>query len=95
MALDTRSRILAHLCQAGLTSARANDLLDAYADEIADRVDRRPPFGRSSHVPHVPAGFKDPQSLPAATGCEHWRREHKEDLCAMSYCERCRYLEKL
>jgi hypothetical protein len=32
---------------------------------------------------------------PPAVGCEHWRREHRTDLCPMGHCGRCRYLERL
>ncbi|MFF7198312.1 hypothetical protein ACFZAM_31970 [Streptomyces sp. NPDC008079] len=28
----------------------------------------------------------------AATGCEHWRREHRSDLCETARCARCQYL---
>ncbi|QXE36195.1 hypothetical protein KQY30_20060 [Streptomyces sp. GMY02] len=37
----------------------------------------------------------DPDTLPSAPGCEHWRREHRADLCPHPTCDRCRHLAKL
>jgi hypothetical protein len=68
-----------------------------YAEALAsvDRsVSRRPP-AVEPRVSGTLAGFTDPDTLPKAPGCEHWRREHRDDLCPMRHCQYCRYLEKL
>lgn len=38
MPSDSRARLIAYLCQAGLSVARANAVLDVYTEEIAERV---------------------------------------------------------
>ena len=52
-------------------------------------------FEPDERSPHMPAGYTDPDTLPMAPGCEHWRREHRDDLCPMSTCRRCQYLKRI
>ncbi|MGQ4353132.1 hypothetical protein [Streptomyces drozdowiczii] len=35
---DSRARLIAYLCQAGLSTVRANAVLDAYAHALAERI---------------------------------------------------------
>jgi hypothetical protein len=38
MASDSRARLISYLCQAGLSTARANAVLDDYAHGLADKI---------------------------------------------------------
>ncbi|MFL4491593.1 hypothetical protein ACJ6WD_10070 [Streptomyces sp. VTCC 41912] len=38
MASDSRARLIAYLCQAGLSTARANAVLDDYAHGLAEQI---------------------------------------------------------
>jgi len=38
MASDSRARLIVHLCQAGLSTARANAVLDDYASGLAEKI---------------------------------------------------------
>ncbi|MER6182981.1 hypothetical protein [Streptomyces sp. NPDC001652] len=38
MASDSRARLIAYLCQAGLSTARANAVLDAYGHGLAEKI---------------------------------------------------------
>ncbi|MEV4970550.1 hypothetical protein [Streptomyces scopuliridis] len=38
MPSDSRARLVAYLCQAGLGTARANGILDAYTEEITEKM---------------------------------------------------------
>jgi hypothetical protein len=95
MPSDSRARLIAYLCQAGLSTARANALLDDHIAEVIGK--KREPVAACipAPAPGEVYGIEDPGALPVAVGCEHWRREHRADLCPMGGCQRCRYLERL
>ncbi|MFD1309071.1 hypothetical protein [Streptomyces kaempferi] len=38
MANDSHARLIAYLCQAGLSTARANAVLDEYAHSLAEKI---------------------------------------------------------
>ncbi|MDX2697583.1 DUF6221 family protein [Streptomyces ipomoeae] len=63
----------------------------SFLDRPAPREEQRPERARQA----PPAKVTDPDELPMAPGCEHWRREHRADLCPMAVCKRCRFLERL
>lgn len=77
-------------------------LAAVYADHPDYRAEWRPDGGQPAapqrREPQRQAprpSVEDPEVLPMAPGCEHWRREHRADLCPMGACQRCRHLERL
>lgn len=62
---------------------------DGYEASVS--VDRHAPHPNTQQNEQPTAD----QIPPPAVGCEHWRQEHRADLCPIPTCGRCRHLGKL
>lgn len=95
---EKRRRLEADAEDAKKTYIRAKAVYDTICEDLRDlHLDwqEQQETNATSNNPHTPADATDPDTLPMAPGCEHWRQHYREDLCPMPACRRCRYLEAL
>lgn len=53
MSSDSRARLIAYLCQAGLSTARANAVIDDYSHSLAEKVRAESTKGRKSGLTRI------------------------------------------